>query len=207
MGEEKRFPWTKKEIKKWAQKKQQHLQFQSLLKVSWKEKQRGGTWEQVHFLCLYLRIWFVEGGKKAQAEALKNQMSLLGLPSLLQATDHFTLLQLDLLQKHTLALVGFNIAVMTNLHWAKQWWIEWGPAWSCPRCYIQLHGPLPEPLNGCLAFSSVQEQSSWSGQHSRQQHFTEHINILPGLSPGELPVHREDGMRDRKRDRGREIRM
>lgn len=56
---------------------------------------------------------------------------------------------------------------MNHLHRAKRRWRERGPASSCPRCYIQQCGPLPEPVNGCLAFYSAQKQSSWSGQHSK----------------------------------------
>lgn len=113
-------------------------------------------------------------------------------------------LQLDLLRRLTGALVGLNIAVMNHLHQAECWLRERGPAWSCPRCYIRKCVPLPEPLTDCLASISAQKQSSWSGHHSRQQHFTEHINISPALSPGEMAVCREDGGRDRKRDRQKE---
>lgn len=54
-------------------------------------------------------------------------------------------------------------------------------------------GALAEPLNGCLAFYSVLKQSSWSGRHSKQEHFSEHIHISPALSPGEPAARKEVG--------------
>lgn len=145
-----------------------HLQFQCLLQASWSKKKEGGTLEQV---CVY---------KKTRH-----------LPPQLQVRDLFNSLQLDLLQKLTPA--GLYIALTNHLHQAMCQWKERGPASWCSRCYIQQCGPLPEPLNGCLAPHSVQKQSSWSGQHSKLQHFTEHIHISPAPSPGELAVCRQDG--------------
>lgn len=138
---------------------------------------------------------------------MKKQVSPLVLPPPLQARDLFNSLQLDLLRKLSVVPTRLNIALMNPLHRAS----AGGKSEALHRVFLAVTskrcGPLPESLNGCLAFLfQSRKQSSWSGQHSKQQHFTEHIHISPALSPGELALCREDGKTGR-RGRWKEIGM
>ena len=98
-GKKKRFPWTKKG----AKKKQQHLQFQSLLVAGWSKKRGGGTSEHV---CACGHSWWFRQAKEAYDISWsleKNLVSPLVLPLQLRARDLFNSLQLDLLRRLTVA--------------------------------------------------------------------------------------------------------
>lgn len=121
-------------------------------------------------------------------------VSRLFLPRQVQVWVLFDSLQLELLHK-------LNPSWALTLHSNRSYqaicqWKKRGPASCCSLWYFQQRGPLPEPLNGCLALYSVQKQSSRPGQHSKQTtlHWT-HSYFTSTVTPGEQAVGK----------RGREI--